>query len=64
MVIKEWIQLTLYEMADEIIYAIRKKGWDGVLTSKSCREIERIIHKYGEEILSVQNEDINRKSKK
>lgn len=60
MAIKEWIQLTLYEMADEIIYAIRKETGDGV---KSCKEIEKIIHKYEDEILSAQNEDTNRKSK-
>ncbi len=57
MAIKEWVQLTLHEMVDEIIYAIRKEVGNGFLTSKSSKEIEKIIHKYGEEIFFAQNED-------
>ncbi|HAW50515.1 TPA: hypothetical protein DCX16_06170 [bacterium] len=64
MIIKEWIQLTLHEMVDEIICAIRKEVGGGFLTSQSCKEIEKIIHKYGEEIFSAQNEDSNKKIKK
>ncbi len=57
MAIKEWVQLTLHEMVDEIICAIRKEVGVGFLTSKSSKEIEKIIHKYGKEIFFAQNED-------
>lgn len=56
MVIKEWIQLTLHEMIDEIICAIKKEVGGGFLTQKNCKEIEKIIYKYSEEIFSAQNE--------
>ncbi|MGC9027482.1 MAG: hypothetical protein ACP5JP_08110, partial [bacterium] len=55
MIIKEWIQLTLHEMTDEIIHAIRKEVGDGFLTQDSRQEIEKIIYKYSEEIFSAQN---------
>ena len=57
MAIREWVQLTLHEMVDEIVYAIRKEVGAEFLTSKSSKEIENIVHKYGEEIFSAQNED-------
>ncbi|MFA5779142.1 MAG: hypothetical protein WC947_03285 [Elusimicrobiota bacterium] len=57
MAIKEWIQLTLHEMVDEIICAIRKEVGAGFLTPKSNKEIEKIIRKYGKEIFFAQNED-------
>jgi hypothetical protein len=63
MIIKEWIQLTLHEMVDEIIHAIKKEVGGGFLTSKSCKEIEKIIHKYSEEIFFAQNEDNKKKLK-
>lgn len=56
MAIKEWVQLTLRDMVDEIIYAIRKEVGAGFLTSKSSKEIENIIQKYGKEIFAAQNE--------
>ena len=60
MVIKEWIQLTLCDMTDEIICAIKKEVGGGFLNPNSCKEIEKIVHKYGEEIFSAQNEDIKK----
>ncbi|MFH1541111.1 MAG: hypothetical protein ABID79_04580 [Elusimicrobiota bacterium] len=57
MAIREWVQLTLNEMVAQIVYAIRKEVGAGFLTSKSSKEIEKIIHKYGEELFSAQNED-------
>jgi hypothetical protein len=56
MIIKEWIELTLHEMTDEIICAIKKEVGSGFLTPKGIEEIENIIRKYGEEIFSAQNE--------
>jgi hypothetical protein len=43
MFIKEWIELTLYELVDEI------------LDTRSEEEIKRILDKYAEEIYLAQN---------
>lgn len=64
MAIKEWVQLTLHEMVDEIIYAIKKEVGNGFLTSKSSKEIKKTVHKYGEEIFFAQNEDTIKKQKR
>ena len=52
MFIKEWIELTLHELADEI------------LTAKSQEEIQKILFKYAEQIFLAQREESNDQTQK
>lgn len=64
MMIKEWIQLTLHEMVDEIIHAIGKEVGDGFLTQESCKEIQKIIYRYSKQIFFAQSRVDEKKLKK
>jgi len=61
MFIKEWVELTLCDLADDIFEALPEKIF---LSTKTREEIFKILSKYTEQIFLAQKEESNDRAQK